>query len=182
MNSNDNDDDDDTHDEHWNNTNETENHHHDVGRISTEIRDDDVERLQETSVGDDDRDSLESTIPDWNLSHECSSFDDDCDPLNWKVRLSCGSIDVGCCPVTKVSSEPSCSRHDSILFSTFHLSSILLMSTGENCSMVSRQRTANKSKGNWKELSLEDLLVSFADRSLNLNDDESLIHCAVDWT
>ena len=47
------------------------------------------------------------------------------------------------------------------------------MSTGENYSMVSRQRTANKPKRNSKELSLEGLRVSFA---------ESLIHCAVDWT
>lgn len=176
MDSNDNDDDDDRHDEHWNNTNEKENHRrHDVDRISTETHDGGVEQLQETSVVDGDRDSLESTILDWNLS---SFDDDDCDQLNWKVRLSCGSIDVGCCPVTNFSFGPRCFRQDSVRFSTFHLSSILPMSTVENCSTVSRRRTAIKSKGNSKEVSPEDSLVSFADHWWNLNDDASLIH----WT
>ena len=110
MNSNDNDDDDDdnTRGEHWNRTNEKE--------TETEIHDDgvEIEKAQQMIVVDD-RDSLELANLDWNLSHVCSSFDDDCDQLNWKVRLCCGSVDVDCCPVTTVSSEPNCSRHDSIL-------------------------------------------------------------------
>ena len=86
-----------------------------------------------------------------------------------------------CCALfgDKVSLGPSCSRHDSVRFYTFHLSSIPTLAV-ENYSMVSCQRTANKPKRNSTELSSKDLLVSVADHSLNPNNDEALVHCDVD--
>jgi hypothetical protein len=90
----------------------------DDDEIEEKSIDDGVEKRQAT-IGGDDRDSLESTILDWNLSRVCSSFDDDCDQLNSKVRLSCDSIGAGRCPVTEVSLGPSCSRYESVLFYTF---------------------------------------------------------------
>lgn len=78
---------------------------HEVDRISMEIQDDGVEIEK----------AQQMIVIRWNLYHVCSSFDDDCDQLNWKVRLSCGSVDVGFCAGTKVSLGPSCSRRDSVL-------------------------------------------------------------------